>query len=466
MTHLRTLFAAAAATAALATPATADATILVGMESNRELVNTTQTPELQAQALDLMQEQGVQVVRANFRWYDVAEGCAGQTPKQLENPDNPCYSWGRFDGIVKQANDRGMQVLISIQQNPTWLHNTDNRLWMGTSAKQFSRTLEHFVSFHKATATRYKQGSPNGFIKFWTVHNEPNSKTYWGGMLTPPNPARYAQLYGKTAVAIKTASPTSLIAAGPTGPRGGTGGLPPLVFMRAFQKEVVKYLPGSLANKKRFINAWAHNPYPGATVPPSKLQAAPPPKDMVTMATIDRIFPALDAAPITRGAKVWATEYGWETNGPYSTTLAKQQIFIPEAFDWLDSKKRVQIGISYGLTDPPAADTGDWTSGTITNNGIRKPSFKMFQRMISVPAAGLGNSVKRGTVVKIWGRSNVNPGAAKIAYKIPGDAWRFVPGQKKDANKAIRASMRVTSRSIQFAIYDGTYGPTRSFSTR
>jgi hypothetical protein len=467
MTHLRTLrtfLPIGLAAALFAIPASADATTLVGMESNRELVNSTQTPELQAKALDLMKEQGVQVVRANYRWYDAADGCAGQSAKALENPGNPCYTWGRLDGIVKQANDRGMQVLISVQQNPKWLFPGQDTMYMGSSAKEFNRTVLYWVSFHKAMATRYKQGSPNGFIKYWTVHNEPATQRYWQPR---PNAARYAMLYGKTAVAIRAASKTSLIAPGPTGPRGDKLGIRPITFIRQFQAQVPKYLPGSMANKKRYINAWAHNPYPGFNTQPSKLSGAAPPSDVVTMGTIDRIFKQLDKAPITRGTKVWATEYGWETNGPFSTSLNRQQQFIPEAFDWLDSKRRVTIGISYNMTDPPAADIGDWTSGTITNGGIRKPSFKMFQRMISVPAAGTNNTVKRGTVIKVWGRSNVKPANAKIAFKAPGDIWRFVPRQVKDSNKGIRASIRISKAgTYQFAIYDGTYGPARKFSAR
>ncbi|MCW2922234.1 MAG: beta-galactosidase [Thermoleophilia bacterium] len=468
MTHLRTLrmFLPIAFTAALSIiPAYAEGSTLIGMESNRELVNTTQTPALQARALDLMQEQGVQVVRANYRWYDAADGCAGQTAAALENPDNACYQWSQLDGIVKPANDRGMQVLISVQQNPKWLHPGTDTMFMGSTPQQFARTVEFWVSFHKALATRYAQGSPHGFIKYWTVHNEPATQRYWQPR---PDAARYAELYGKTAVVIKAANPAALIAPGPTGPRGDRPlGMMPLAFMRQFQVHVVKYLPGSMANKKRYINAWAHNPYPGFNNQPSKLSGTAPPPDVVTMATIDRIFKQLDKAPITRGTKVWATEFGWETNGPFSTSLNRQQVFIPEAFDWLDSKKRIQIGISYGLTDSPAADVNDWTSGTIMNNGIKKPSFKMFQRMISVPAAGLTNSVTRGTTVKVWGRSNVKPAAAKLAFKAPGDIWRFVPAQVMDSNKGIRASYRVSrAGTYQFAVYDGAYGPTRTFRVR
>lgn len=456
-------------TALLTTAAGAQGATMIGMESNRELVNSTQTPELQAQALDLMKEQGVQVVRANYRWYDAANACGTQSAKALENPNNPCYNWSRLDGIVKQANDRGMQVLISVQQNPGWLHPGKDVMYMGSGKVEWARTVQHYVAFHKAMATRYKQGSSNGFIRFYTVHNEPATQRYWQPR---PNVALYAELYGKTAVAIKTASPSSLVAPGPTGPRGDRLGIKPLKFLRGFQANVGKWLPGGVANKRRYINAWAHNPYPGFNTQPSKLAGAAPEADVVTMGTIDRLFKQLDKSPLTRRANVWATEYGWETNGPFSTSLNRQQIFIPEAFDWLDSKRRVTIGISYNMTDPPAADIGDWTSGTITNGGIKKPSFKMFQRMISVPAAGLSSKVKRGTVVKVWGRSNVNPAKGRLAYKEAGSSrWFFIPGQRKDANKGIRASFKV-NKNVQFAVWDptggatGTYGPARAVAAR
>jgi hypothetical protein len=469
--------------AMLVVPAGANAAILIGMESNRELVNTTQTPELQGEALQKMKDQGVQVVRANFRWYDVAEGCAGQTATQLENHLNSCYSWGRLDSLVQQANDRQMQVLLSLTQNPSWLHpnapaNVDGLTYyfMGTTPAQFARTVEHYVAFHKAAGTRYRQGSGFGFVKFWTIHNEPNSKYYWG---PTPNPARYAQLYGKTAVALRAANPGARIAPGPTGPTGGTGGVKPLDFLVAFQRSVPAYLPGSMANKRKYINAWAHNPYPGSTTPPSVFQRTLHPRN-VTMGSIDRIFKQLDASPITRGTKVWATEFGWETNGPGKVSEINQARFIAEAFDWLDSKRRVELGISYGLTDPPAIPTFDWTSGTFTNAGVKKRSYAMFQRMVSVPQAAMNNTVRAGTRLRVWGRANVNPARTQLAYRIIGrkcdaraavSGFCMMKGQAPASGVAPRVAFltAVRGQTLDFAVYDPiaeTYGPTRRVIVR
>jgi hypothetical protein len=478
-----------AATAALVLPAASSATILVGAESSRELVNSTQTPELQDAALAKMQAQGVQVVRANFRWFEIAAGCAGQSATLLQNPDNPCYDWSHVDGLVSQANARGIQVLLSVQQSPTWANGSVNPYAIPNATGAFQTWVAQFAAFHTAAATRYSAGSAHGFVKYWTVYNEPNSGYYWGGRRSgeanvgwqgKPDPKRYALLYARTAVAIKTASPSAKVAPGPTGPTGGSskvGGMQPLKFWRGFQQAVGAYLPGSLATKRRYIDAIATNPYPGFASQPSVAAGTNAP-DWVTMPTIDRIFRQLDKSPITRGKPVWATEFGWQTSGISSTTAARQAQFIAEAFDWLDSRKRVQIGISYGLSDPaldPPGVDADWQSGTFTFAGLKKPSFFMYQRMVAVAQAGTRNRVKRGTIVRVFGRSNVSPKTGVLAMKLSGSSsWKVVPKQRRAADGTIRASIRITAKLAQFATYDkgnavtgipAGYGPTRVFTT-
>jgi hypothetical protein len=486
---------AAVASAVLA-PA-ANATVLVGAESSRELVNSTQTPELQAIALDKMKAQGTQVVRANFRWYEIANGCGGQSVAALKNPDNACYDWSRVDGLVGQARARGMKLLLSVQQSPTWANGSINPYAIPNATAAFNTWVTHFAAFHTAAATRYRAGSAHGVVNYWTVYNEPNSAFYWGGRTygqpSPgwqgkPDPKRYALLYARTAVAIKAAYPGAKVAPGPTGPTGGSskiGGMQPLKFWRGFQKEVVRYLPaGSMAKKRTYIDAVATNPYPGIRSQPHVSAGFNPP-DVVTMSTIDRIFKQLDRAPITKGKLVWATEFGWQTSGLGSVNQAQQAQFIAEAFDWLDSKRRVQIGISYGLSDPgvdlPGQDT-DWQSGTFTFAGVAKKSFYMYQRMVSVPQAK--GRMRRGTVVRVWGRANLSPSTGVLSYRIRGKKCNprvkkltdpcVILGQRKDANKAIRANLRLTmpgtyevmvySKGAQ-GVADG-YGPSRTFVVR
>lgn len=459
-----------AAAASLALPASASA-ILVGVESNRELVNSDRTPALQDEALAKMQGQGASVVRANFGWNEIAGGCAGQTPAQLRDHTNACLNWQLLDSLVSQARARNLKMLLSFTRVPQWVLNNPDGSYMGRSAAEFNTVIAHYSAFMTAAGTRYAKNSPIGFVPYWTILNEPNSPFFWK---PAPNPQRYAQIYARAAVALKTANPSALVAPGPTGPTGGSGGIKPKPFLIAFQKHATKYLPGRMATKRRYLNAYAHNPYPSITGQPSVASKKSHP-EWITMATIDRLFLQLDKSPLTKGTKVWATEFGWETppDRKFGTTMARQAQFIAEAFDWLDAKKRVTIGISYGLTDP--LELPDFQSGTYMANGTPKPSLKMFQRMVSVPQAGTAHKVKRGTVVKIWGRSNIAPKTGLLAYQLTGSpTWRIVPRQKRAADGSIRAAMKLTAKGASFAIYDkgnatlgiaAGYGPTRVFRT-
>lgn len=488
---LRIALPIAIAAGALLVPMSANAT-LVGMESNRELVNTTQTAQDQADALQKMKDQGVQVVRANYRWYEVAASCAGQTPEQLQVHTNPCYNWSRLDSLVQAANARGIKVLLSLTQNPSWLQPnvpaginaySEAMYFMGTSSADFNRTVAHYAAFYRAAASRYRPGTGYGVVNYWTIHNEPNSKRYWGAK---PDANRYALLYARAAVAVKQGWSGAKVAPGPTGPTGGGGGMKPIPFMKGFQRSVVKFLPGSMAKKRTYINAWALNPYPGATTQPSVYQKNVLHKDSITMGTIDRAFKVLDSAPITKNAKLWATEFGWETAPERITvtTFERQAQFIAEAFDWLDSKRlgrqgRVELGISYGLSDPP--DLPDWQSGTFTNDGRPKKSFAMFQRMISVPQGGLTGRVKANTKLRVWGRSNVNPRGTVLSYRIVGkrcdarasiSGFCKIKGQRSVAGTPGAKYGFVTimrGQRIDFATYDTvakTYGPMRRITAR
>lgn len=454
-----------AAVAALAMPASASATILVGMESNRELANSDRTPELQSAALDKMQAQGVQVVRVNLGWNEVAPNCGGQTPAALKNHINPCYDWSRVDSLVTLTKVRKQQLLVSFTRAPQWVLNNADPMYMGLSSAQFNVMVAHYSAFMAAAGARYNSSSPIGNIPYWTILNEPNSKTFWR---PTPNAQRYALIYARAAVALKSAHPRAVVAPGPTGPAST---IKPVPFIRTFLKFAPKYLPGSMAIKRKYINAWAHNPYPGIQSQPSVSVGLSNP-NVIGMARINTLFMELDKSPLTRGAKVWATEFGWQTDRDrLSTTPARQAQFIAEAFDWLDSKKRVTIGISYGLTDP--IEKPDFQSGTYYNNGIAKPSMRMFQRMVSVPQAGTANKVRRGTIVNVWGRSNIARTKGKLAYRIGSGRWTIVAGQRRAFDGSIRARMRVTAPLIQFAVYDGTvaftgdtgYGLTRIVRT-
>lgn len=175
--RLLSLVVLSAALASLALPAPASA-IVIGVESNSELVNFGVSRTSQAATLERMRQQGVRIVRINMGWNEVAgAACATRDAATLRNPDNGCYDWAVFDGVVQEATARGIQVLVSVSRAPEWLHGTADPAYLGATSAQWARTVMHYEAFMAAAATRYTSGSVHGTVRLWTIWNEPNSST-------------------------------------------------------------------------------------------------------------------------------------------------------------------------------------------------------------------------------------------------------------------------------------------------
>lgn len=439
---------------------------LWGIESNAELINTDRTSNDRATTIAGMHELGAKVVRVNLRWYDIAARCSGQTPSLLQNHRNSCYNWVSSDEVIRLTAQRNMEVLISISQAPYWLHNSTNHAFLGNSDNQWNRSLAHYQALLFAAATRYSQGSSHGTVRLWTVWNEPNSPVYLapqGSEFQRVRTARrYAQLAARSAFQIKRANPRALVAAGPTGPTGGRNGTKPITFLRRVQAYLPRYLPGrTLVMKRRHIDAWAHNPYPGFRTAPNRGKTRAP---SVGMSNIDDLFVALDQSAILRKKPVWATEFGWETNPPDPTlgiAPSTQARWLAESFDWLDRSRRVTIAIWYVYKDGGLIN--DWQSGVLYQSGVRKLSFLYYQRAISIPV----NQVRRGVTLRIWARSAVRPSSTRVVWSEDGRTWRMLPlrhGQKR-ADGSLVQRVRIY-RTTRFATWDGTRGPARIVRVR
>lgn len=452
--------AAAASCTLLAGPASTPAhATLYGFESNAELVNSNVTEAQRASTLTGMRQAGGQVVRVNFGWNELAAGCAGQSVLALKNHNNTCYTWDAFDQVARMARARNMQVLATVSRAPQWLLGSSNPSFLGNSNAQWMRSVRHYEAFMFAAARRYRAGSDIGHVRMWTVWNEPNSHTFLAPQLSTfqqrRTAARYAQLLARTAVQIKKANRFALVAAGPTGPTGGKFGTPPIIFLARVQMNLSRFLPGAGIFERRWIDAWAHNPYPGFNVAPSKGRLKSP---KVGMTNIRDLFTRLDRHPALRRKPVWVTEFGWETNPPEPTlgiSAALQGRFMGEAFDWLDRTRRVPVVIWYGFRDTDSI-VGDWQSGVLYLDGRRKFSYYWFQRPISVNTT----RVRRGRTVRVFARSAVRPTRTRIAWSTNGRTWRLLPqrGRRRDGSQV--QNVRIY-RTTWFATWDGTRGPSR-----
>lgn len=431
---------------------------LYGVEANNDLANSNRTLTERTQTFDRMKTQGVGIVRVNMGWNEIAANCAGVSASALANHEHVCYSWGVFDDVVRLANERGILVLASISRAPRWLQGSSDAAYVGTTSAQWAKTIAHYEAVMQAAATRYRSGSLLGSVQRWTVWNEPNSPTYFApqntASLKRAMPRRYAQMVARAAVAIKKGNPTAQVAAGPTGPTGGGAGIRPITFIAQVQAALPIFLPGSGTFERRWIQGWAHNPYPGVNVAPSRGTIDAP---SVGMTNIRDLFVQLDRAPVTRGLQVWATEFGYQTNPPdrlIGIPVALQGRFMAESYDWLESTRRVPILIWYGFRDPD--QIGDWQSGTWYANGRAKVSRLWAMRPVSVPV----DTARRGQAVRVWARSMVKPSATRIAMSTDARTWRLLPTTGRRADGTTVQNVRV-SRTTWFATWDGSRGPAR-----
>lgn len=424
--------------------------MMIGTESNGELVNSNITPEMQIASLDRMKDHGVQVIRVNWGWNEVAQGCAGYAPQELEDDKAPCYTWQLLDNLMRESSRRNMVILFSASRVPYWLHETSDVHYVGTTPAQYRRSFEHYAAFMTAVASRYDRQSPYGHLRMMTIWNEPNSNHFFSPRASAH---RYAQMYAQAATSIKQVRPDIMLAPGPTGPNSS---IKPVAFIRTFQRALPQYAMPWPAES--LIDAWAHNPYPGKNRPPHQLGRLRAPS--IVLHNLYELPRVLDRSPITRGIDIWATESSYESppDPVHGSTLANHTRFLAETFDWYERvSRRIKVGIWYGFTDP--YDLADWQSGLYRADGSAKPASAMFKRMVSVPY----DRALIGARVRVWGRANVAPRRGELVYRTSRrGAWHRVPGQRRANNGSLLGIMKVAKRRTWFATRTGRIvGPSR-----
>ena len=142
------LVAGLVAAAALAGTSSAAKRMFVGFQDDRSfqlLGNRTAILDKAAQA-------NARIVRSFALWYEIAP----RRPARAADPADPAYQFGRLDDLVRNANARGMDVLITIWGTPEWAgggpnHNrapksSDIRAFAHAVAKRYSGSFQPIQS--------------------------------------------------------------------------------------------------------------------------------------------------------------------------------------------------------------------------------------------------------------------------------------------------------------------------------
>jgi hypothetical protein len=333
------------------------------------------------------------VMKTTVYWFNVAP----RRPSNAANPFDPAYRWEDLDEFVRQAEDRDIEVMLTMWGTPSWAGAAKNRA---------PRRLADLTNFSRALATRYS-GRYRGFpyVRFYSVWNEPNLGLFlmpqYDAKKRSVAPAVYAGLYRAAYQGLKAGSRSSLVAVGETSPRKLRTS--PSHAPARFAELLAKARP-----KVRF-DAYAHHPYGSpANQPPTQKVGWP----NVGMTNVTRFAASIDKWFGRKNTPVWLTEYGHETRpeDPKGVTYAQQAAYLRTAVAMARRNTRIQMLIWFIMRDNPVSL---WQSGLLTFSGLEKPAFDLFS-VLAKPVDA------RNTIVLVKGRSPspaVRVPTTKLAYR-------------------------------------------------
>jgi hypothetical protein len=306
---------------------------------------------------------GVPLVRYTLHWNQIAP----RRPKDATSPRDRAYNWRRPDRVLRGLRRYGLTPVLTLVGTPAWAN--------GGRAPNFApphpRDFERFAT---AAARRYP------WVRYWLIWNEPN-KRLW---LRPTRAGIYVQhLLNPGYEGIHAVLPRARVGGGVTAPRGGLGGVAPVVWLRG------------MAAAHAELDAYAHHPYPsspGETPSSGGCKNCP----SITMATIPKL---LILVRRYFGPKpVWLTEYGYQTRPPdefLGVPLKRQATLLSLAAMRAWRLPRVTMLIQYLYRDETAISR--FQTGLEFADGRTKPSLQSFK----LPFAQMA---RHGFQTVVWGQ--------------------------------------------------------------
>ena len=356
--------------------------------------------------LDRLERLGVDLVRFNLRWNTI-ETVRGE-------PD-----WQESDLVLEGLRGRGIDAVVGLVGSPGWAN--------GGRGPNFAPTAAAFGAFARAAASRYR------WVNKWLAWNEPNQMRW----LRPTSPAVYVrQILNPAYAAIHAVNPRARVGGGVTAPRGSTGGVSPVAWIRGMRSAGAR------------LDAYAHHPYPSSNrETPFALGCAH--CMTITMATLERLLTEVGRAFGPK--RIWLTEYGYQT-GSFGVSQQRQAELIGQAGLRVYRAPRVELLIHYLVKDEPNA--GRFQSGLYSNADRAKLAALAFP----LPIAQAGRS---GGKLVLWGQ--VRPRSGVQPYRVQvrsGSTWRFSGGFRKTSARGFFSTSVAAPKGTWVRIFspqDGAY---------
>ena len=336
--------------------------LLVGFQDDASL----RWADHRAQSLDRAREASATLIRTIVSW-NVA---APERPANPLDPFDPVYRLEDVDDLARSAQQRGIELLVTIWGTPEWANG-------GEPPNHPPTDHADLQAFSQALADRYS-GRHAGYpaVRLYSAWNEPNLEQFLAPQFDEEGgsvgPALYAPIARAIHDGVKAGNPDALVAAGETSPRGRD-----LPSMGSVQDSHSPARFARLLSEQEPaipFDAWAQHPYP----PRSTVAPADPVRwPRVGLANLERFGDSLDDWFGRDEVPIWITEYGHETLPlePLGVSPELQATFAEEALAMVAENLRVRMFVWFILRDTPGTP---WQSGLLDENGSPKPAFAVF----------------------------------------------------------------------------------------
>ena len=296
--------------------------------------------------LDKVRGANATIVRTLVEWRSVAP----KRPRSATNAFDPAYRFADLDEFVRNAQQRGMEVLMTIWGTPKWANGGKGPAYLPTQdgrLPELRARASRPATTAAAPATRSCASTGSGTSRTWATSSR-RSSTSKGKIVSP---AAYAKLAAAGYAGIKAGSPKALVAIGETSSngkdkpkQGSTDSTTPGTFAKLVAQ----------ANKKLKFDAWAQHPYP---VPVNQGPAQKVRYPNVAFSTMKQFEQDLDKWFGRKNIPVWITEYGNETKPgePKGVTEAQQAAYVPQAIAFAKKDPRIPMFIWFVFRDSAAA---------------------------------------------------------------------------------------------------------------
>ena len=321
-------------------------------------------------------ELGVDWVKMQIQWW-------------LVHPDPDVDQWFFYDGVVDQAHEHGLRLMVSVVGAPAWTRSDGTENGPPDDYNQYAAFLTEMLE-------RY-----DGKIDAVEVWNEQNLDREWA-TANGVNPEDYVSFLQVGNEAIKAHDPNIIVISGALAPTGDGDWIS---WIDDFQW-LDRALAAGMLDHADCVGAH-HNGYnigPGVTYEqaPSDPEAATaifrgpfdnPHHSWSFKSTLDTYAEKTQA--IDPGKKLCVTEFGWASSEGYDTyptgfefaqdnTLQEQADFITQAFQQMHASGDVWIAylFNFDFGNKGGGPTDDPVPYSIVDTqGIPRPSFSVLAEM-------------------------------------------------------------------------------------